>query len=143
MHFIIHNDKRYASGEVISGLGPATYVWPVINNLGCTRDTVYVELTLIEEPECDRFFMPNAFTPNRDGINDYAKPYHSPYLRNVNMKFFNRYGQVVSTYNGSGNGWDGQFNNMPQPSGGYAWIVTYTNFKGEIIRRNGTLILVR
>lgn len=142
-YLILYNNKNYTSGELISGLPPGAYALPVINNLGCTRDTVHVELTVTEEPECDRFFMPNAFTPNHDGLNDYAKPFHSPFLRNVDMKFFNRYGQVVYLYKGSGNGWDGQFNNSPQPAGGYTWLITYINFNGEFVRKYGTLILIR
>jgi len=51
--------------------------------------------------------MPNAFTPNGDGINETIRPVHSPLIREIRCDIFNRYGQRMYSYNGRGSGWDG------------------------------------
>ena len=107
-YFIVYIDKKFASGELISGLGPGSYSWPVINNAGCTRDTVRITLTLIEEPECDRFFMPNAFTPNGDGRNDDFSWKGDCKPEEFHLEIHNRYGQVVFSTSNPYASWDGK-----------------------------------
>lgn len=69
--------------------------------------------------------MPNAFTPNGDGANDVYGPYFPPALQAVyhivQMRIYNRWGQVV--YNGNGY-WDGTFNGTMQPADTYFYYIT-------------------
>lgn len=70
--------------------------------------------------------VPNAFTPNGDGVNDYFFPrqYLSKHVTGFKMQVFNRWGEVVfETTNTDGRGWDGRYNNQDQPGGVYIYII--------------------
>jgi gliding motility-associated-like protein len=70
--------------------------------------------------------IPNAFTPNDDGYNDYFFPRQllSGSLTRFSMKIFNRWGQLVfETTNILGRGWDGRFNDAIQPGGVYPYLI--------------------
>ena len=58
---------------------------------------------------CPTYILPNVFTPNNDGINDYVRPLKgSMHIEKVNMRIFNRWGQLVfQTYDPMIN-WDGK-----------------------------------
>jgi len=70
--------------------------------------------------------IPNAFTPNGDGENDYFFPRQllSHRLTKFRMQVFNRWGQLVfQTEQANGRGWDGKFNNVLQPVGVYVYLI--------------------
>lgn len=70
--------------------------------------------------------IPNAFTPNGDGINDFFFPrvLLSEKLTGFRMQVFNRWGQVVFETNRiDGRGWDGKFNDVDQPQGVYIYLI--------------------
>jgi len=77
-----------------------------------------MHITVLKTP-----LVPNAFSPNGDGINDtwvinYLNSYPS-----VTVQVFNRYGQVVFFSNGYGTNWDGNSNGKPLPVGTYYYII--------------------
>lgn len=69
--------------------------------------------------------MPNAFSPNSDGVNDFYGPVIPPALQGVYtivvMRIYNRWGQVV--YSGNGY-WDGTFGGAMQPADTYFYYIT-------------------
>jgi len=70
--------------------------------------------------------IPNAFTPNSDGENDYFFPRQllSKKITQFHMQIFNRWGQLVfETQKIDGRGWDGKFNGKPQPEGVYVYLI--------------------
>jgi len=70
--------------------------------------------------------IPNAFTPNGDGANDYFFPRHllSERLTAFKMQIFNRWGQLIFiTDKLEGRGWDGRFNERDQPQGVYIYLI--------------------
>lgn len=54
--------------------------------------------------------VPNAFTPNNDGANDFFKPVVLCPIKEYHLKIFNRWGQEVFTSNDVNYGWDGKYN---------------------------------
>lgn len=89
--------------------------------------------------------VPNAFTPNGDGQNDYFFPrqYLSKGVTSFTLSIFNRWGQkVFETTKTDGRGWDGKFNGKEQPNGVYVYQmeVIYTNGRSEKYSGNVTLI---
>ncbi len=107
--------------------------------LGCTG---YGTIEISKDCFMD---IPNAFTPNGDGINDYF--FSGKWLRNGVEKFhlqiFNRWGQLLyETQQGEGLGWDGRHNQVEQPSGVYIYhiSVSYKNGRNEQYKGNVTLI---
>lgn len=89
--------------------------------------------------------IPNAFTPNGDGNDDYFLPKEllSKGLTRLNMTVFNRWGQAVFKSNSvDGRGWDGKYNNEPQPMGVYVYIIeaSFLNDVSEKYQGNVTLV---
>ena len=90
--------------------------------------------------------VPNAFTPNNDGSNDYFLPRQlmSKGVRGFKMTIFNRWGQIVfETNNINGRGWDGKFNDKEQPTGVYIYSIDVTLQNGGIEKYTGNLTLLR
>ncbi|MFN3940811.1 MAG: gliding motility-associated C-terminal domain-containing protein, partial [Chitinophagales bacterium] len=93
------------------------------------------QLTVIVDPDPEfTFFVPNAFTPNKDGINDFLFVFSSELLLIDQLLVFDRWGNTI--YNGLNlqpdaitSGWDGTFNNNKVNSGVYAWSAQLT-FRG-------------
>lgn len=89
--------------------------------------------------------VPNSFTPNGDGVNDYFFPrqFLSKGATGFTMQVFNRWGQTIfETANANGRGWDGRFNEKEQPQGVYIYQiqVMLKNGKSENYKGNVTLI---
>lgn len=71
-------------------------------------------------------FMPNAFTPNNDGLNDryYIK---TRYINILNYKIYNRWGELLFSSAGKADEWDGSFRGVKCPAGVYVCTVEYEN----------------
>lgn len=70
--------------------------------------------------------IPNSFSPNNDGTNDFFLPRQllSKSVQKFNMQIFNRWGQLVfQTERIDGRGWDGKFNGKDQPVGTYIYLI--------------------
>jgi gliding motility-associated-like protein len=89
--------------------------------------------------------MPNAFTPNNDGVDDFIYPIIiGENARLLSFKIYNRWGQLVYSpdlyYNTQG--WDGTFNDAPQPFGTYYFYIQYINFDKNVLLK-GDITLIR
>ena len=89
--------------------------------------------------------MPNAFTPNGDGANDYFYPRQllSKGVVAFKMTIYNRWGEKIwETDKTDGRGWDGKFNGSEQPQGVYIYMmdVFFKNQTHETYRGNVTLL---
>lgn len=85
-------------------------------------------------------YVPNAFTPNNDGLNDYWRiPFLDPGLGGT-VRVFNRYGQVVYQVTADNVNWDGKWKGVEQPAGTYVYQVTFTSGRPTM---KGTLALIR
>ncbi len=67
--------------------------------------------------------IPNAFSPNGDGINDYWTIQYIQSYPGVEVSIFNRYGQKVFSSRGYSTPWDGKYNGNPLPVGTYYYII--------------------
>jgi gliding motility-associated-like protein len=88
--------------------------------------------------------MPNAFTPNRDGLNDQLRATNADLAKNFSLKIFNRLGQLVFATNNPLEGWDGIFKGNPAETATYVWMLSYTDpWNGKAVKEKGTSILLR
>jgi gliding motility-associated-like protein len=109
-----------AASESIEVRHHGAYSLTLTNVFGCTTSE-----SVMVKKDC-YIDIPNAFTPNGDGINDYFFPRQmlAGRLTQFSMRVFNRWGQVVfETKNTNGRGWDGRFNDQPQPAGVYVYLI--------------------
>ncbi len=131
-------DKQYTFRDT----GAHQIMLIAIHENGCT-DTIikYVDV----EPQ-DRFVMPNAFTPNGDGTNDYFKGVgYEEGIRDFQFQIWDRWGALVFETEEVGTGWNGTLNNggKAMPSGVYLYVVRYTAPRGQRRVLKGYATLVR
>lgn len=69
--------------------------------------------------------IPNAFTPNGDGLNDEFKIVSSVILDEFKMQIFDRWGQLIFETNDQYNGWDGTYKGSKLNTGSYVWKIAY------------------
>ncbi len=90
--------------------------------------------------------IPNVFTPNGDGSNDYFLPRQllSRSVRGFAMQVFNRWGEVVfKTDKIDGRGWDGKFGGKDQPVGAYVYLIEVEFANGTKEQYQGNVTLLR
>lgn len=88
-------------------------------------------------------YVPSAFTPNGDGINDTFKPILLGMKQLAYFRIYNRYGELVYSTSVIGNGWDGTFKGQPQNTANFVWMAEGIDYKGETIKRQGNVLLIR
>ena len=119
----------------------ALYVVNTVNGCRSLTDSV-----VIEPKNCTcEFYVPSAFTPNNDGLNDvlYAFKNCDDY-RNFTFSVFNRWGELVFTSNDLRTGWDGFFRSESQQIDSYAWVITYFDvLYNETRLQKGTVVLLK
>ena len=116
-----------------------TYWVEVSHPCGIFYDTISIDFI-----DCQvKVAMPNVFSPNNDGINDYFLPIRIENNIYGDLSVFNRHGQKV--YDGSldSKGWDGSYNGQPCTEGVYYWVLTYFDQTGISKMTNGHLTLTR
>lgn len=107
---------------------------------GCHEDVQFFE-AIETNCGCD-VVMPNAFTPNNDGLNDYFAPTADCNFQKYNIKIFNRWGTLLFESNNPEEKFDGTFNGNKLPQGVYVYRLTYNTDRVEGIR-SGHLTLMR
>jgi gliding motility-associated-like protein len=133
-------DTSICSGQNYGGHTTAgVYTDVFIATNGC--DSVRT-LNLTIKNNCN-IYIPNAFTPNKDGLNDLFKPTINMAFQKFSFTIFNRYGEKIFETYEYGKGWDGTFKGKDQQSGTYVYRITFTNASGYESENNGTVLLIR
>jgi gliding motility-associated-like protein len=131
----LNNDT--ISNPIATPQAPTTYFVVGTNEFGCA-DTSEVFIDISEG-----IFIPNAFTPNGDGVNDEFKIENIGYQGIVMFKVFNRWGQEVFSTTDGTKGWDGTFKDKPAQADTYAYIIRLAPRDGTIQEYKGDVLLIR
>ncbi|GHT22923.1 hypothetical protein FACS189430_05420 [Bacteroidia bacterium] len=108
---------------------------------GYTRQSV--SNTVCLQPESD-IFIPDAFTPNGDGMNDIYRPSFSYAPQEFLMLIFDRNGAKVFETKTPSDGWDGRLKNgKPANEGVYGYYIRYKTAKGISFENKGTVTLIK
>ncbi len=108
----------------------------------CSGETYSSTVTVLIEPD-----IPNAFTPNGDGLNDYfsIKGIPRENITLFNLQIFNRWGQLVFTAHDIDQSWNGLMlgTGEPCPGGVYTWVIYYEDQKKFKTGNSGSILLLR
>ncbi|OEK00295.1 hypothetical protein BFP97_01655 [Roseivirga sp. 4D4] len=135
------NTSPPQDAQLIKGLSAGNYSVTVTDANGCT-------FTFDDEQireKYPRIQMPNAFSPNGDGVNDQFQAVYEC-TASFQMKVFNQWGEMVFFSENIDAGWDGSFKNTEAPSGKYSFIISYSaEVNGQPFNETvrGTVRLVR
>ena len=142
----------FGDGTVSTNQDPPKHLFPdtrevksylvsliIQDNMGCL-DTTSEQIAKLQT--CN-ISVPNAFTPNGDGKNDWLFPLNAFDVSNYEFQVFNRYGQLVFETRDPQKKWDGRMNGQQQETGTYIWIFNYTDGSGKKLSQRGSTVLIR
>jgi gliding motility-associated-like protein len=86
--------------------------------------------------------LPTGFSPNGDGKNDILFV-RGAAIKTMNLKIYNRWGQLVFESNSQDVGWDGTFNGQPQPLEAYGYVLNVSFIDGSAKLLKGNITLLR
>ncbi len=107
------------------------------SNRGIQSYSNVVSLTLAM-----RLFVPDAFSPNGDSIND-TFSVQGIFIKSFKMTVFNRWGVPLFRTDAAEPGWDGTFNGQPADAGSYSYTIQAEDFRGESFVKRGSFLLLR
>ena len=127
-------DDASSSSPVCNPSDDITYTVSVISTNGCSNaQTVIVKVV-------KDFIVPNTFTPNGDGINDYWVIDNLYLYPTHHVQVFNRYGQVVFESKNYTEFWDGKYKGKPLPAGTYYYII---DLDGQRTTKKGYVTIIK
>jgi gliding motility-associated-like protein len=138
--FII--ERQTFVGDTISYVFPDTGWYDihhiVITPIGCLDTSVQ---SIYIEPEY-KFFSPNAFSPNNDGINDVflQKGYA---ILSYELRIFTRWGEQIFLGKDPSSGWDGRSGDIPAKEDIYIWRTKVIDVFGKEWKYKGSVTLIK
>jgi gliding motility-associated-like protein len=106
--------------DVYNNIGEFTITQFVYNEIGCT-DSISRKICV---ENVVRFFLPNIFSPDGDGVNDILT-INSLGIDEFDMAIYDRWGNVMFTSNDVNNSWDGTYHGNVAMSGVYTIVIQY------------------
>ena len=126
---------------VVNAYTPGQYVVTVsmVNGVATCYGSTTLTVDILSHI---RAFVPNAFSPNGDGNNDVFQIYGED-IKTVDLKVFNRWGEVVYTTTNLLAGWDGTYKGTLQMPGVYSYeaVITYLDDSQE--NKKGAITMIR
>ena len=119
---------------------PGTYTVTMISNntFGCTN-TVSLIITVDEN---ELINIPNVFTPNGDGNNDFYNVKNIGY-KNIDIVIYDRWGIQMWQSNSITDSWDGKHNGKDVPDATYFYIIKTTSTNSTLKNYKGPILLIR
>ena len=116
-----------------------TYQVTVNNQCGIKTADINV-LAICDAP----LYIPNAFTPNADGLNEVFRIPPTNFYRLNSFQIYNRWGELIFSTSDIKQGWDGNYKGLQQPTGIYTYAINIASLKtGKTSQRNGSVQLIR
>jgi gliding motility-associated-like protein len=117
----------------------------VTSDMGCT-DSVSVSLSIenCDDEVIDPRYpaIPDAFTPNADGINDILYVRGGPF-NSMDFRVFNEWGNQLFISNDQDLGWDGRYKDKLQSQGVYVWTLKVVTLDNEEINLSGEVTIIK
>jgi gliding motility-associated-like protein len=109
-----------------------------VDQSGCYQtDSVSIEFP-------SKFYTPNAFSPNNDGVNDLFAPILlEKEIKNYVLQVFDRWGSLIFNSSDPANQWNGLYHDSPCESGVYIWVVSFSTSTCPRIVDKGSVQLFR
>jgi len=116
-----------------------TYTVTVLTPQGC-GGTGKVSLIVLPPAWIN---LPDVFTPNGDNSNELLKPVFNRISSLHYLKIYDRWGDAIFVSRQLTEGWDGRFKGTQMDGGTYVWKMEAVTSEGEVIQKNGVVLLVR
>jgi gliding motility-associated-like protein len=162
--FIVeYGDSIELVNTVSGGVGNYSYNWSPVIELSCNNcavpiafpelNTIY-NYTVIDETGCSAnkdilveviidktIYIPNAFTPNGDGVNDIFMV-NASNVKEFNFSIYDRWGELIYKTTSTATGWDGIYKGKKLPPAAYIYYAQFEFPDGQKINKKGSVILI-
>jgi gliding motility-associated-like protein len=133
-------DNRASVTPLFKGPSDQLYTIEIKTASGC----VTVDTQMVKTVDRVDVLVPTAFTPNKDGRNDYLRPILIGVRELRYFRIFNRWGQVLFVMkDDDSRGWDGQIKGVVQDTQVVVWMVECMGLDGKVHLKKGTSALIR
>jgi gliding motility-associated-like protein len=130
-------NSRYT--EFIANGNDVQYLINIADKHSCiTTDTLLVQV--LKKPG---YYLPTAFSPNGDGLNDLLTPYLIGMKSLKRFSIYNRWGHLVFYSTKYGEGWNGKFQGRDQDAGVYIWMLEFIDSNDKKVSEKGTVTIIR
>ncbi len=128
-----------ANSQTITVTPKQTTTYTAYVNL-CDGEVFHDSVTVVVHPA-----IPDAFTPNGDGLNDNFRilGVEPENITKFNFQIYNRWGQLIFYTTNILDTWDGTYKGGKCPPGVYVWVIYYEDNKKQKVSNKGTVTLVR
>ncbi|MGC6525646.1 MAG: PKD-like domain-containing protein, partial [Flavobacteriaceae bacterium] len=128
-----------APDHIYNAIGTYTISLTVEDLYGCF-DTYSETIAITKGYE---IILPNAFTPNGDGINETIRPV-TICMTEIKLSIYDTWGSLIySETSDDIYGWDGTIDGKPAENGNYIMVVIATTYNGAVIELNGPVTLIK
>ena len=131
-------DDINISNPIATPSQTTTYTVSISDGAGCTSFR-QVTITVLKD---NAIFIPNTFSPNGDGKNDYLFV-RGNNLSNIRLIVFDRWGEKIFETTNSLIGWDGTYKGEIVDPGVFTYVITISYSDKRSVSQSGTITLVR
>jgi gliding motility-associated-like protein len=109
----------------------------------CIRDSVYTHIITLTIEKGYSLVVPNAFTPNKDGLNEYFTPVFIG-LSDMRLDIYDTWGSLIYSETGDDlQGWNGMIKETEAENGNYYYKFSAKTFYGELKIEEGAFVLIK
>lgn len=138
---ICQNDSVFYQSKIFTQAG--FYPDTLSNYIGCDSIVnIIIYYNNLKYCEDAVIYIPNSFSPNNDVNNDVFKPIYKN-VKNVNMRIFNRWGEIIFESNNPNLGWDGIYKDNLCQESVYLYLITIQGTNGKLYHFKGTVTLLK
>jgi gliding motility-associated-like protein len=130
--------NRTSYAPVFKGLVQQLYTIKLATATGC----VTVDTQLVLTRKKIEIYVPTAFTPGINGINDNLKPFLMGFAKLNYFRIFDRWGKLLFQTQNELPGWDGNFKGQPVEMQTVVWMIEAIDVDGIIHQKKGTTVLI-
>lgn len=136
-NYVWDNDQKEDNSS-LENVKPGTHLFQVIDANGC----LLKESVSMDYEECCYVFIPDAFTPNGDGLNDKVSVLFKNEFSLDLFSIYNRYGEQVFSTTSINDSWDGSWKGVLQNMGSYYYLVKGKCGVDKVVYK-GSIILIK
>jgi gliding motility-associated-like protein len=119
-------------------LQTTVYTIDAVDTMGCRGQTTFEVVVLSEYI----IYIPNAFTPDNNGVNDIFRIYAKG-VKNITLQIFNRWGEKIFHSTKLEDGWDGTYHNKEMTPSVYVYVAQLEFLNGYKTIKKGSVTLIR
>jgi gliding motility-associated-like protein len=131
--------NRFSYNPTFTGLVPQLYTIKITTATGC----VTVDTQLVKTHKKIDIYVPTAFTPDGNGLNERLRPVLIGFAKVNYFRIYNRWGKLLFTMNSDQPGWDGKIEEASAGIQTVVWMIEAVDVDGKVHNKQGTTVLYR